>query len=69
MREFQVLPGRTHPLNSMSSSGGYLLTGIKTTNNPDPRRPGAGGVGVYTKGDLNPPKGKRRRKKAKITQD
>ncbi|CAM9948185.1 unnamed protein product [Ascophyllum nodosum] len=37
LREFQVLPGRTHPLNNMSSCGGYVLTGIKVTNNPDPR--------------------------------
>lgn len=33
----QVLPGRTHPLNNMSSCGGYVLTGIKVTHNPDPR--------------------------------
>ena len=33
----QVLPGRTHPLNNMSSCGGYVLTGIKVTNNADPR--------------------------------
>ena len=33
----QVLPGRTHPLNNMSSCGGYVLTGIKVINNPDPR--------------------------------
>ncbi|KAG7363716.1 Gcd10p family protein [Nitzschia inconspicua] len=29
MREFQVLPGRTHPSMNMSQSGGYILTGIK----------------------------------------
>ncbi|KAL3921653.1 MAG: hypothetical protein SGILL_002635 [Bacillariaceae sp.] len=29
MREYQVLPGRTHPNMSMSQSGGYVLTGIK----------------------------------------
>jgi tRNA (adenine-N(1)-)-methyltransferase non-catalytic subunit len=29
MREYQVLPGRTHPSMTMSQSGGYLLTGIK----------------------------------------
>jgi tRNA (adenine-N(1)-)-methyltransferase non-catalytic subunit len=29
MREFQVLPGRTHPSMSMSQSGGFILTGIK----------------------------------------
>jgi tRNA (adenine-N(1)-)-methyltransferase non-catalytic subunit len=28
MREFQVLPGRTHPSMSMVTSGGYLLVGI-----------------------------------------
>lgn len=27
MREFQVLPGRTHPNMYMSASGGYLLYG------------------------------------------
>lgn len=27
-RTLQVLPNRTHPLNNMSGSGGYLLTGI-----------------------------------------
>eukprot|EP00752_Nemacystus_decipiens_P006914 g6208.t1 len=37
LREFQVLPGRTHPLNNMSSCGGYVLTGIKVTYTPDPR--------------------------------
>ena len=29
MREYQVLPGRTHPSMNMSQSGGYILTGIK----------------------------------------
>jgi tRNA (adenine-N(1)-)-methyltransferase non-catalytic subunit len=29
MREYQMLPGRTHPSMNMSQSGGYLLTGIK----------------------------------------
>lgn len=28
-REYQVLPGRTHPSMNMSQSGGFLLTGIK----------------------------------------
>jgi tRNA (adenine-N(1)-)-methyltransferase non-catalytic subunit len=28
-REYQVLPGRTHPEMSMSAGSGYLLTGIK----------------------------------------
>jgi len=29
MREFQVLPGRTHPNMNMGQHGGFLLTGIK----------------------------------------
>lgn len=29
MREYQVLPGRTHPAMTMSQSGGFLLTGVK----------------------------------------
>ena len=29
MREYQVLPNRTHPAMSMSQSGGFILTGIK----------------------------------------
>lgn len=29
MREYQVLPQRTHPLMTMSGTGGYLLTGYK----------------------------------------
>jgi tRNA (adenine58-N1)-methyltransferase non-catalytic subunit len=28
-REYQILPGRTHPNMSMSQHGGYILTGIK----------------------------------------
>eukprot|EP00300_Choanocystis_sp_HF-7_P013447 c18302_g1_i2.p1 GENE.c18302_g1_i2~~c18302_g1_i2.p1 ORF type:complete len:470 (+),score=123.61 c18302_g1_i2:34-1443(+) len=28
-REYQVLPGRTHPINSMSASSGFLLTGVR----------------------------------------
>ncbi|XP_070578848.1 tRNA (adenine(58)-N(1))-methyltransferase non-catalytic subunit TRM6-like [Ptychodera flava] len=32
LREYQVLPARTHPQNTMSGSGGYLLTGIKVTS-------------------------------------
>ncbi|XP_012835735.1 PREDICTED: tRNA (adenine(58)-N(1))-methyltransferase non-catalytic subunit trm6 isoform X1 [Erythranthe guttata] len=31
LREYQVLPSRTHPHMQMSSSGGYLLTGIRIT--------------------------------------
>jgi tRNA (adenine58-N1)-methyltransferase non-catalytic subunit len=29
MREYQVLPGRTHPNMNISQSGGFILTGIK----------------------------------------
>lgn len=29
MREFQMLPGRTHPNMNMGQTGGYLLTGVK----------------------------------------
>ena len=29
MREYQVLPGRTHPAMNMYQSGGFILTGIK----------------------------------------
>jgi hypothetical protein len=29
MREYQVLPGRTHPSMNMSQNGGFILTGIK----------------------------------------
>ena len=29
LREYQVLPGRTHPNMTMSQSGGFLLSGIK----------------------------------------
>ena len=32
-REYQVLPGRTHPKMDMSQSGGFLLTGIKLDEN------------------------------------
>ena len=28
-REYQVLPGRTHPNMTMSQNGGFILTGIK----------------------------------------
>lgn len=30
-REYQILPGRSHPAMNMSADGGYLLTGIKVT--------------------------------------
>ena len=33
MREYQVLPGRTHPSMNMSQSGGFILTGIKLCPN------------------------------------
>ena len=29
LREQQVLPGRTHPHMTMSTTGGYILSGIK----------------------------------------
>jgi tRNA (adenine-N(1)-)-methyltransferase non-catalytic subunit len=29
MREYQMLPGRTHPSMNMSQNGGFILTGIK----------------------------------------
>ncbi|OMH78565.1 tRNA (adenine(58)-N(1))-methyltransferase non-catalytic subunit TRM6 [Zancudomyces culisetae] len=29
LREYQVLPGRTHPFMTMSGSGGYILTAIR----------------------------------------
>ena len=28
-RQYQVLPGRTHPQMSTSGTGGYILSGIK----------------------------------------
>lgn len=34
LRRYQVLPGRTHPMMSMSGSGGYLLHAIKIYDNP-----------------------------------
>lgn len=33
MREYQVLPGRTHPSMSMTQSGGFILTGTKLCPN------------------------------------
>ena len=30
-RQYQVLPGRTHPMMSTSGTGGYMLSGIKIT--------------------------------------
>ncbi|XP_057539080.1 uncharacterized protein LOC130817403 isoform X2 [Amaranthus tricolor] len=36
LREYQVLPSRTHPRMQMSACGGYILSGIKTcSNQPD----------------------------------
>eukprot|EP01018_Ginkgo_biloba_P018624 Gb_23675 [translate_table: standard] len=32
LREYQVLPSRTHPHMQMSSSGGYILSGIRIYN-------------------------------------
>ncbi|KAG6510100.1 hypothetical protein ZIOFF_028108 [Zingiber officinale] len=32
LREYQVLPSRTHPLMQMSSFGGYILSGIRIRN-------------------------------------
>lgn len=40
MREFQTLPGRTRPDMFMSTSGGYLLTGIYVGMLPRPFLPG-----------------------------
>ncbi|PIN09052.1 tRNA(1-methyladenosine) methyltransferase, subunit GCD10 [Handroanthus impetiginosus] len=39
LREYQVLPSRTHPHMQMSSSGGYLLSGIRiaSSDNPQPK--------------------------------
>lgn len=31
-REYQVLPGRTHPEMSTSGTGGYILSGIKVSS-------------------------------------
>ncbi|PIA55511.1 hypothetical protein AQUCO_00700065v1 [Aquilegia coerulea] len=33
LREYQVLPSRTHPFMQMSAFGGYILSGIKICNN------------------------------------
>ncbi|OQS00261.1 tRNA (adenine-N(1)-)-methyltransferase non-catalytic subunit trm6 [Thraustotheca clavata] len=35
-REYQVLPGRTHPEMSMSAGSGYILSGIKVESSPPP---------------------------------
>jgi len=33
MREIQVLENRTHPNMNMSSTGGFILTGVKVSKN------------------------------------
>ncbi|KAJ1924291.1 tRNA (adenine(58)-N(1))-methyltransferase non-catalytic subunit trm6 [Tieghemiomyces parasiticus] len=35
MREYQVLPGRTHPTMNMSAGGGYLLTALRVYDSPE----------------------------------
>ncbi|KAK2461432.1 hypothetical protein APHAL10511_005895 [Amanita phalloides] len=35
LRQYQVLPGRTHPMMSMSGSGGFILHAIKVYDDPD----------------------------------
>ncbi|KAJ1649753.1 tRNA (adenine(58)-N(1))-methyltransferase non-catalytic subunit trm6 [Dispira simplex] len=35
MREYQVLPGRTHPLMVMSAGGGFLLTATRVYDSPE----------------------------------
>ena len=35
LRNYQVLPGRTHPEVLMSGGGGYILTGIYVDNSND----------------------------------
>ncbi|RLO03603.1 hypothetical protein DYB28_007955, partial [Aphanomyces astaci] len=35
-REYQILPGRTHPEMTMSAGSGYLLSGIKVEATPAP---------------------------------
>ncbi|KAK4419587.1 tRNA (adenine(58)-N(1))-methyltransferase non-catalytic subunit trm6 [Sesamum alatum] len=37
LREYQVLPSRTHPHMQMSSSGGYLLSGTRITCSDQPQ--------------------------------
>jgi hypothetical protein len=32
----QVLPGRTHPTMVMTGTGGYILSGTKVANTPEP---------------------------------
>lgn len=35
LREYQVLPGRTHPYMNMPGAGGYILTTIKVYDDPE----------------------------------
>lgn len=35
LRQYQVLPGRTHPMMAMSGSGGYVLHTIKVFDDPE----------------------------------
>ncbi|KAL3840228.1 hypothetical protein ACJIZ3_024819 [Penstemon smallii] len=37
LREYQVLPSRTHPHMQMSSSGGYILSGTRITDGSQPQ--------------------------------
>lgn len=38
LREYQVLPLRTHPTMNMHGTGGYLLSGVSVGNNLPPKR-------------------------------
>jgi tRNA (adenine-N(1)-)-methyltransferase non-catalytic subunit len=52
-REYQVLPGRTHPTMSMHGTGGYLLSGIKVSGGAgggDAGGSGGGGGGSGCRG-------------------
>jgi tRNA (adenine-N(1)-)-methyltransferase non-catalytic subunit len=59
-REYQVLPGRTHPNMTMSQSGGFILTGVKL----DPEF-GKNEIDEETLKDIRAAIGGRRGKKAK----
>jgi hypothetical protein len=48
MREFQTLPGRSHPMMSCPTSGGYVLLGIKVKFEPPSGGTGAAAVGAAT---------------------
>lgn len=43
-REYQVLPGRTHPLMTPTSSSGYVLRGYKVTEGHASLPPGVAAV-------------------------